>query len=780
MNFRHLFPVFVALGTLAVDPMLLSLQAQNLGPAPAPAPAGAPAGPIVRSIEVQYAGASTVSKEKLLANMRTRVGKPYSDQAVEEDIRNLYKTGNISNVRIFAEQAPDGLKVIVVVQSKAKITEVRLLGVTRLKESSVRKQLSMKPGDTFDEATLEQDRQKVIKYYGDKGFSEIDVTYRSEVNDESGTAVVTFTVYEGGKLVIRKIYFEGNAHVKSADLFKVIKTRPRGLQYIFSSGGKFNTETVDSDETALKDKYLSVGYLDVVVDPPRIDRQGDKADVTFVVHEGTQYHTGKVTYNGVKVFTMDQVTKGAKIKTGSVYSPQGVRADIKAIQDLYGARGYIDLEPTASTSPGPGNTIDVVFNLEEGSQSYLEHINIVGNVRTKDKVIRREFALQPGDVFNMPLVDASKSRLMNTKYFSKVDAYPEETLVPGRKDLNVIVEEQRTGSFNFGAGFSSIDSLLGFAEITQSNFDITRWPYFTGGGERFRIRLQYGTVRKDFVISLTEPYFMDQEIAVGTDLFWNESSFTSNEYSERHYGFDINGRKRLGQFLSLKVEYKLEDSSIYDVSSDASTDITTYEHSRLKSQISATITYDKRDSIFLTRKGERVELTAYVAGGFLGGNTDIYGFDLVAAKYFSLPWDGILILNGEAATIANWAGGSDVPLWDRLYLGGANNLRGFKFRDVGPKDSSGEPIGGNSLARFTVEYTFPIVDRVRGALFYDVGFVNPGEYSFTTADLNDDVGFGIRLDLPIGPIRIDLGFPVREDKFSTRSPQFNFNIGYQF
>ncbi|HEY3899000.1 MAG TPA: outer membrane protein assembly factor BamA [Chthoniobacter sp.] len=777
MNFRKFIPVLVVFGVLAVDSASLSLHAQT--PVP-PAPASAPNGPIVRSIEVQYAGASTVGKEKLLANMRTRVGKPYSETAVEEDIRNLYKTGNIANVRIFGEQVPDGVKVIVVVQSKAKITEVRIVGATRVKESQIRKKISVKPGDILDEASLEQDRQKILKLYNDKGFSEVDVQYHADVNDEAGTAVVTFNVNEGGKLIIRNVKFEGNASIKSADLFKVTKTRPKRIQYIFSNGGKLNSETLDADVASLKDKYLSMGYLDVVVNPPRVDRQGDEADITFVVHEGAQFHVGKVTYNGAKVFTIDQITKGAKIKAGAIYSPQAVRADIKSIQDLYGARGYIDMEAKATTNEGPGDTMDVAFDFDEGAQSYLEHINITGNNRTKDKVIRREFAIQPGDVFSMPSVETTKARLMNTKYFSKVEAYPEDTLIPGRKDLNVLVDEQRTGSFNFGAGFSSIDSLLGFAEITQTNFDITRWPYFTGGGQHFRIRAQYGVERKDFTVSLTEPYFLDQEIAVGTDLFYNEASFTSNEYSERHYGFDITGRKRLTQFLSAKVEYRLEDSGIFDVSDTASTDITQYEHSRLKSQISTTFTYDTRDSVFLTRKGERIDLTAYVAGGFLGGNTDIYGFDLVAAKYFSLPYDGILILNGEVATVSTWAGGADVPLWDRLYLGGANNLRGFKFRDVGPKDSSGEPIGGDSLARFTVEYTIPIIDKVRGAVFYDVGIVNPGEYSFTTSDINSDVGFGVRLDLPIGPIRLDLGFPLQKDQFSTKSPQFNFNIGYQF
>jgi outer membrane protein insertion porin family len=369
---------------------------------------------------------------------------------------------------------------------------------------------------------------------------------------------------------------------------------------------------------------------------------------------------------------------------------------------------------------------------------------------------------------------------MNLNYFGKVETYPADTLVPGRKDLNVIVEEKRTGSFNFGAGFSSIDSLLGFAEITQGNFDITRWPYFTGGGQKFRMRLQYGTRRKDFIISLTEPYFMDKEIAVGGSIFYREASFTSSVYDERRYGFEVTARKRLRQFLAGRVGYKLENVTIFNVDESASDDIKREQGTKLKSEVSGGLTYDTRDSLFLTRHGERIDLSLYAAGGFMGGDVDIYGFDIEASKYFLLPWDTILTINGEVAGVSTWSGGTEVPIFDRLYLGGANNLRGFKFRDVGPKDKDGEPIGGNTLARFTIEYTFPVVDKIRGAVFYDVGFVNRDSYDFGGGNVNSDVGIGVRLDLPIGPVRIDYGFPLQKDEFSSGSGKFNFNIGYQF
>jgi outer membrane protein insertion porin family len=778
MNSRPILPAVILLCAALGEPALTHAQ-QRFVPPPPPQ-TGLAAAPVVRAVEVQFAGASTVSKEKILANMRTRVGRQYSEQAVEEDIRNLYATGNVSNVRIFGEPVKDGVRVIVVVQSKGQISEVTLAGVQLLKETRVRKEISAKPGDTLSETTLQADKEKILKYYADKGFTEVDVTYKTEINEKLGTVRVAFTVNEGGKTVINSVTFAGNSALKTSELRKVVKTKKKGVLNFFSSGaGRLNSELLESDALALRDLYQSRGYMDARIGRPQVTRDGESVDVAFSISEGEQYRVGNVKYLGAKVFTLEEITQGVKLRTGEVYSPQSVRADVKSIQDLYGTRGYIDFQAGADTKPGAGKTIDVTFNLDEGVQSYLEHINISGNTRTKDKVIRRELPLTPGEVFNTVRVDAGKQRLMNLNYFSKVEAFPADTLVPGRKDLNVLVEEKRTGSFNFGAGFSSIDNLLGFAEITQGNFDITRWPYFTGGGQKFRMRLQYGTRRKDFVLSLTEPYFMDREISVGGELFYREAAFVSNVWDERRYGFEVNARKRLGEFLTGRLSYTLQDITVQNVPADASQTIQDERGSRVQSRLSAGLTHDTRDSVFLTRRGRRVDLSVYGSGGFLGGNTDIYGFDLEGSQYFHLPFDMILTLNGEIAGVNTWAGGDRVPIFDRLFLGGANNLRGFNFRDVGPKDEDGEPIGGKSLWRFTVEMTAPVVDKVRAAVFYDVGSVGTEAYDFS-GPVNSDVGVGVRLDLPIGPVRIDYGFPLQTDRFTSKSGRFNFNIGYQF
>jgi outer membrane protein insertion porin family len=400
-------------------------------------------------------------------------------------------------------------------------------------------------------------------------------------------------------------------------------------------------------------------------------------------------------------------------------------------------------------------------------------------------------------------VDVSKKRLENLGYFSKVETYPDDTGVAGRKDLTVQVEEKRTGSFSFGGGFSTIDQLVGFAELTQGNFDLLNWPAFTGAGQKFRLRVQYGTQRKDFILVLTEPWFLDRPFSVSGQLFYSEANYLSSLYDQRDYGFVLEARKPLNSYMYATLGYRLERLDIFNVALSISQELGQELGQQTKSQIFSSVVFDRRDNPLLTRTGQRVTISPYVAGGPLGGNDQIYGWDLEASQYFHMWWDTILLLNGEIATVNNWGGGSDVRIFDRLFLGGSNNLRGFDYRDVGPKDFNKEPLGGKSMARATVEWTFPIIVKARGAIFYDTGFVNPGAWDFsletqfipvkprpsgstkpprvpiTYDNIASDVGVGIRLDLPIGPLRLDYGIPVQKAG-TTGSGKFNFSVGYQF
>jgi len=746
----------------------------------AQAPQAAPGPPIIRSIDVQYTGPQTVSKERILAQMRTRVGQPYSNPVVEQDIETLYKTGSIHNVRIFAQPEGDGVKVIVAVQTRAIMREIEIAGAERIKAKRLRKEIKLRLNQPVNEQQLEEARQKIIEVYQGRGFTDVSVQFRVDPIDEKrGTARVIFTVNEGVKGAVRAIHFEGNAHFSEKVLRKQMKTKGRTPIYFVDKSGRLDEVQLEQDLDKIREFYQDHGYIDVEVKNVRRERtEKGPMIITVVVSEGPQYHVRKLTVSGYQVAREDKIRALLKMKEGSVYSPKQLRDDAKAVADAYGSGGYVDLVVLPEGEPAGPAQIDVHYKIEEGVRSFVNRINIEGNTRTKDKVIRREVLVAPGDVFNTVRVDITKKRLENLGYFAKVETYPEETDIPGRKDLTILVQEKRTGSLSFGGGFSTVDKLVGFAELTQGNFDLFNWPSFTGGGQKFRLRLQYGTQRKDFILALTEPYFLDRRLSLSGQLFYTEANYLSAEYDQRNYGFSTELRKPINSYIYASLGYMLQDIDIFNVASSASDFIQSQKGSSVESKIFGSVVFDSRDNVLLSHRGQRITFSPFIAGGFLGGDTQVYALALEGSQYFHLPKDLILLINGEIATVSQWGNGTDVPIYERLFLGGSNNLRGFPFREVGPKQN-GEPIGGKSMSRATVELTFPIIEKARGAIFYDTGFVNESQWSFGFNNIASDIGVGLRLDLPIGPLRLDYGYPIQRDGYNGGG-HFNFNVGYQF
>jgi outer membrane protein insertion porin family len=741
----------------------------------------APGPPVIRSLEVQYTGPATISKERILAQMRTKVGQLYSNEIVQEDIKTLYKTGYIRNVRLFAQPEGDGVKVVVAVQTRSIIREIEITGTEHVSPKRLRKEIKVRLNQAVDEQTLEDARQKIIDVYQGKGFTDVSVQFRIDPIDEKrGTARVVFTVNEGAKGAVSQVRFEGNEHVSQRVLRKQMKTRGRTFIYFMDKTGRLDEVQLEQDLDKIREYYQDHGFIDVGIKEVRKERtpKGPMI-ITIVIAEGPQYHVRKLTISGYQATNEERVRKLLKMKEGSVYSPKQLRDDAKSVADAYGSGGYVDLVITPEGAPAGPALIDVHYNIEEGTRSFVNRVNIEGNTRTKDKVIRREVLVAPGDVFNTVRVDTTKKRLENLGYFAKVETYPEETDIPGRKDLTILVQEKRTGSLSFGGGFSTVDKLVGFAELTQGNFDLFNWPSFTGGGQKFRLRLQYGTQRKDFILTITEPYFLDRRLSLSGQAFYTEANYLSAEYDQRNYGFMFELRKPINAYMYGTLGYTLQDVEIFNVSSGASDFIQSQKGTFVESKIFNSVVFDTRDNPLLTHRGRRITFSPYVAGGFLGGDTQIYGLDLEGSQYFALPKDTILLINGEVATVSQWGSGSEVPIFERLYLGGSNNLRGFPFREIGPKDENGEPKGGQSMARATIEWTFPIITKARGAIFYDTGFVNSDAWSFGFNHLASDVGIGLRLDLPIGPLRLDYGYPVMRDGYNGGG-HFNFNVGYQF
>ena len=805
--------------------------------------------PTIRSIDVQYSGPATVAKEVILAQIRTAVGQPYSDSTVEDDIRSLYKTGGIQNVRIFAQPEGDGVKVIVAVQTRQVLRELVIDGAHRVSAKKLRKEIGVKLNAPVNEDDLQKARQKIVDTYQSKGFTDITVDFRVEPIDESrGTARVIYTVTEGVRGAVSRIHFEGNEHFSEKILRKQMKTRGKTMIAFIDKSGRLDEVQLQQDLDGVKEFYQNHGYVDVEVQEARRERKKGPLIITIGIKEGTLYHVNKISFSGYKQTTEERIRKVIKMKEGAVYSPKQLHDDAKALADNYGQGGYVDLVILPQGTPAGAGLIDVHYKIEEGNRSFVERINIIGNSRTKDKVLRREILVAPGDVFNTVRVDTSKKRLENLGFFTRVETYPEETGVEGRKDLVVQVEEKRTGSLNFGAGYSTVDSLIGFVELTQGNFDITNWPGLTGAGQKFRAKAQIGSQRKDFTVGLTEPYFLDRRFSLGGQLFYSEASYLSSVYDQRNYGFSLEARKPIISWVYGVLGYSLQNYEIYNVANGVSPEILAEEGTTTQSMVTSSLVWDRRDNPFLTRSGERISISPYVSGGPLGGNVQIYGIDFEATKYVRVWKDIILLADVEAATVDVWdtpetksfvtsgavTGATlpvsfvqqvpDVPIYDRLYLGGSNNLRGFRFRDIGPKDTFSQPLGGQSMARLTTEVSFPIIEKARGAFFYDAGFVNPNAWDFTNETLavprgnnaiatilnnqfgvptgnsmnpasaslvnmvsprrtfdsfGSDFGFGVRLDLPIGPLRLDYGFPI-DRAGNSKHGHLNFSVGYQF
>jgi len=764
--------------------VLLSGAMALMARAQSPPDAAHQAPPIVRSIDIQYTGPVTISRERVLAQMRTKVGRPYSELIAEDDIRTIYATGHVQNVRVFGQPQGDGVRVIVAIQTRTMLNEIQIDGATRIKPKKLRKDIGVKLNTPLKEEDLEQGREKIVDIYRSHGFNDVDVQFHVEPIDATrGTSRVVYTVNEGIKGAISRILFEGNTHFSNQTLRKQMKTKGKTIISVFDKSGRLDETQLQEDVQKVREFYQNHGYIDMVVQDVRKERtSGGALLIVIAIDEGPQYHVGKLNFVGYKVTTEDKLRAAVKTKEGAVYSAKAIKDDAKAIADAYGSGGYVDLTIVPESSPPHGGLIDLTYRIDEGQRSYVDRINISGNSRTKDKVIRREVSIAPGDIFNTVRVETTKKRLENLGYFSKVDAFPVDTGVAGRKNLDLLVEEKRTGSLNFGAGFSTVDSLVGFVELTQGNFDITNWPSLTGGGQKFRIRLQAGTQRKDVEIAFTEPWFLDRPISVSYSTYYHEANYLSSVYDERSYGFAVDVRKALTPYVYATIGYHFEDVNAINIAVDATPALRAELGPSTKSSVSASLVYDTRDNPFLTRRGERISYTWYVAGFPSGGTEHLYGFDVEASKYWHLPWDMILLVNSEVAGVDALDEQENrlIKIYDRLFLGGSNNLRGFEFRDVGPRDRNGEPLGGQSMARSTVELTFPIVEKARGAFFYDNGFVNVNPWDYNFDDLSADVGFGLRLDLPIGPLRIDYGIPIQSGRHHLGSGKLNFNVGYQF
>ena len=785
--------LMLSLSSLAIALALAESSFAQAVPEQPPLPAGPADAPMaepaaqkrVKSVEVRFTGSSSVDKARITSNMRLKPGEVWTREKEEDDLRALFNSGDLLNVSIDSIDGPDGVSVIVTGEARPAMGDLAFEGNTVFKTDRLRDEADFKTGTVVEEAKLNEVRAKIQELYQKRGYADTTVSYSVEQGSQPGFSRIVFRIDEGTRGILNDVRFEGNTVISSRRLKSITESDDRNWIKFWDLKRKITQDKIEGDIQRIQDVYGDAGYFDARVDNvDQVQASDAKVDLVFRITEGIQYTTGGVGVTGNKVFDAATLIPVFQLESGTTFSLADMRSDIETIDDYYGSRGYADVKVTPRISRS-GNLINVTYGIEEGQQFKLGRINIAGNSATRTEVILREMALEPGDDYNTIKVKKSMTRLRNLDYFEQgngIDFMPVASpLGPEYKDLNISLVEKKTGQVQFGAGFSTIDNLVGMVEITQRNFDIANWPRFTGAGQRFRLSLRAGTQRKDFLLSVTEPYFLGQRLSLGGDLFWTERNFLSDYFDQRDVGASLNLRKPLGDNSDLRLTYTLQNVEIYGIDGDASQAIRDEEGKFLQSRLSSAWVYDNRDSFQQPRRGHKIQVEGALSGGFLGGDVEVYNFAVTGSKFWNMPFDTIFFVEGRAAVVDTFGNGERVPIFEREFLGGANNLRGFDFRDVGPKDENGEPIGGNTSAYITLEYSVPVFGKVRGAVFADAGFVNADSWDFSSSDYNANVGFGVRAVLPVvGPIKLDYGIPVTADEFNDSSGRFQVLMDYKF
>ena len=737
----------------------------------------------ITGIRIVNEGAGPLDEGAVRARIGLKVGDEFNANAASRDVKTLKETGRYSYVSVNITENDSGVVVIYGVVSRPRIRKLHINGAQDFTNKKIKTLMGIEIGDRVDDVTLAVSTQKVVDEYRKKYYPEATLTAKIEEDAESGSADVTIVVDEGKRAKVKKVMFSGDIHVPTRQLRKVMAQKQLNILSWITGSGVYSPSDVTTDRIAVRRVFLDRGYLDAEIGEPEITPlRGNKLVITLPITEGRSYTMGEITSDGITLFESQEVMGRVMLNKGDVASMAEIEKARQAVKDYYGFRGYVDTEVEMRLDALPETRkVDLHFVVSEGKITYIRNIEIEGNTRTKDHVIRRELAVYPGDVYNQVRVRTSEARLRNTGFFEYVNSTPRPTAKSDHYDVVYEVAEQRTGQFVVGAGFSSIDDVIGFVELQQGNFDIGAWPSFTGGGQKLKARFTVGTSRRDWQLNFVEPWFLNRKLSLGLDLFQHDRRFLSDDYDQRNTGGSIALGKELAGPFRGNLKYTFQEIDVDNIDEFASESIKVEEGARTKSSVTPELIFDTRNNVFIPSRGNRTEFATTLAGGPLGGETDLVEVSLRSSQYWSVMWDHVLSLRARATAVEEYDDAVRVPIFDRLFLGGARSLRGFKFREVGPRDEQGEPIGGKSSGFVSLEYTVPLVEKIRWAAFYDAGFVNVDSWDFSLSDYNSDVGTGVRLDIPGFPLQLDYAWPLEADDFNdTSSGRFNFLIGYLF
>jgi outer membrane protein insertion porin family len=736
---------------------------------------------IVKAVEVR--GNKAISTETIMTKIKTRVGQPYYAQSSRDDIKRLYEMGFFSDISVDLEDVEGGLKVIFKVEERPIIGEIRFEGNKTVARGVLLKKIRTKEGQYLNLAYLKEDIATIKQEYEKRAMPDVEIEHAVDTDPATQKVKVTIKITESQRIRIRQIYVDGNLRFPDKKILGLITTKKKWL----FNAGLYKEEAFVDDLERIKTFYLQNGYLDVKVDY-RLDHDPEGfIYLRLTIEEGKPYSVGRIIFSGIQEFSEEEVRASLKAcLEGGTFSYDALREDVTNIQSFYYGKGYIFVQiKEAPSLDAASGKVDIAYNIIENQIAYVERIDIRGNLKTKDKVIRREMRIKPGERFDGDKLKRSKERLYNLGYFEEVNYDTEPGSEPDKENLVVEVKEAKTGSLSFGGGYSSIDQLVGFVEIEQRNFDWQNWKTFTGAGQDLKIRGEIGSVRRNAELSFTEPWLFDRPLAGGFDLYdrvHDNEEDVGYGYSEERIGGDLRLVKAFGEYLKVGTTYRLENVDISDVDPSATQDLKDEQGQNLISSMEFTVTRDATDNVFSPSRGLILSGSFQVAGGPLGGDKDFTKLFGLASQYFPVFGKSVLQIQGRYGLAQPFSDLPEVPIYERFYAGGANTIRGYDERSVGPVDRRTEdPLGGETMVVINIEYTVPLVEFIKGAVFLDTGNVWRQSSDFGEGGLKTGIGFGVRVKTPIGPLKLDYGFPLDEVPDNEgKEGRFHFSMSHGF
>ena len=732
-------------------------------------------GEIVQSIEVR--GNKRVDDSTILFYIKTEVGKPLSRLQIREDIEDIYDLRQFKDIQVETENVPEGLVVIFKVVEIPSIGDLRIVGNNKIDSEDIMAQIGLKRGAAFHDQNVALSIEAIKKLYEIKGYFFAETKIQTKLTPEN-LVDVTIQIKEDEKVGIKNIRFSGNKTFGNKVLLKQMETQEKSWFSWLDDSGVYQKDILKLDMFRIEGFYHDRGFIRVNVLDPRIEvnKKAREINIMTPLVEGSRYKIDSIVIKGDGTFTDEELFEVIESKKGEYYNSSKIREDVSKISDLYSTRGfaYADVNPITKIVDDK-KVVELTVEIDKGKKVYVGKISILGNVSSRDNVIRREFRLQEGDLFDSEKLRRSKQRINNTQFFEDVKVDTKRGDEPDLIDITTTVTERPTGSISFGAGYSSVEKVVFTGSLSQNNL--------FGRGQRLNFSTSLSAIRSDFNLSFTEPRLFDTEILAGIDLFNKDQEFFS--FDSRTRGGGIRAGKALTEYDSVAINYRYEDVQITDVEPADTTEFLRNED-RITSRISPTYTRDTRDDFLNPSKGSKHVVRLEFAGGPLGGSNFVKsGYEYT----FYHPIMGKLV--GAFHTEINWVDGYDgdsVPAFERFFMGGANSLRGFDIRDVGPLNTLGDPVGGTQSLIFNVELQYPFSKSLRGFVFYDRGNVfgnadgtdiSSTAENINLVDMRHSVGAGLRFMSPFGPVGFAYGIKL-DKRTGEELAEFHFTAGSSF